>query len=210
VALGRATLWLIAAAVPFMFLMKQGTVDTPKDWAPHWGLLGYYAVFFFGGWSLYRHREHLDPLVRRWRTWLILGCLVWPVMAGTTVATIGHLRGKEVMDAETYWAVRSAAAVTGVVFTFCVIWGLIGATRRYFSGERPWVRWWADSSYWCYLMSLFPLVALQLALERSPMPLVLKWAIVLGVSMLVLLATYQAFVRYTVIGRVLNGRRVKT
>jgi glucan biosynthesis protein C len=85
----------------------------------------------------------------------------------------------------------------------------MGAFRHFLSAERRWARYLADASYWCYLWHLVSIVALQLALERAPLPGPLKFLIVIGGSMTVLLASYEWCVRYTTIGAMLNGRKYR-
>ena len=67
----------------------------------------------------------------------------------------------------------------------------------------------ADSSYWCYLASLPPIVFFQFLALSWNIPGPLKFAFVSVATIALLLLTYQFGVRYTVIGRLLNGPRSK-
>jgi peptidoglycan/LPS O-acetylase OafA/YrhL len=88
-----------------------------------------------------------------------------------------------------------------------MVGGLTGAFLYFFSRERPSVRYLADASYWCYLVHLIPIVLLQMAVAPLTMPGALKFLIVLGGSMTVLLLSYAYGVRYTFVGAILNGRK---
>ena len=79
-----------------------------------------------------------------------------------------------------------------------------------FSGASAWVRYLADSAYWCYLVSLTPIVALQFVVRDWPLPGLVKCALVTVVTMAVLLASYEWCVRYTFVGAILNGRKYRT
>ena len=47
------------------------------------------------------------------------------------------------------------------LYSWLMVGGLLGLFLRYLSVERAWVRWLADSAYWCYLASLPPVVVFQ-------------------------------------------------
>ncbi len=87
--------------------------------------------------------------------------------------------------------------------------GSIGLCRRLLSGESKTMRYISDSSYWLYLVHL-PLVILAQWLVRDlPLPTFVKFS---GITIVVsgfLLITYAYGVRYTPIGRLLNGPRTR-
>ena len=72
--------------------------------------------------------------------------------------------------------------------------GLMGLFRVLLSEERRGVRYLSDSSYWLYLAHL---------------PAEVKFVMVsVGVTVLLLLS-YQLFIRSTPIGTILNGRKAR-
>ena len=88
--------------------------------------------------------------------------------------------------------------------------GSIGLSRRLLSRESQTLRYISDSSYWLYLIHL-PLVILAQWLVRDlQIPAFLKFAAITIVISAFLLLTYEYGVRYTVIGRLLNGPRTRT
>jgi len=85
----------------------------------------------------------------------------------------------------------------------------IGAFVRWGDQPRAWVAYLSDASYWCYLVHLPIVVALQILVAELPWPGALKYGMVMTVTIAACLGSYQALVRYTFIGRTLNGPREK-
>src|SRR6185436_12005156 len=90
-------------------------------------------------------------------------------------------------------------------------WSLVilflGAFVKWGAQPRAWVSYLSDSSYWCYLVHLPIVIALQIAVSDLPWPGLLKYAIVMTGTIGACLGSYHAFVRYTVVGAALNGPR---
>ena len=80
---------------------------------------------------------------------------------------------------------------------------------RFFDGDSPVRRYLADASYWIYIVHLPVLFVLQVAVLELPLHWSIKFPFILAVAMAVLLGSYHALVRYTMIGEVLNGRRYR-
>lgn len=189
---------------PFMLQMEEWIVDTPKGWSPAWHILVYYFWFFGFGWMLFRHRDLVVWFGRDWGLHLIIANLAaFPILIFLMVA------GAKASPDEAF-AFRLAAHAASALYTWLMIVGLWGAFLRIFSGHSARVRWLADSAYWCYLMSLTPILVLQFWMKDWPLPGLAKWAIVTTVTMALLLASYEWLVRYTFIGAVLNGRKSRS
>jgi peptidoglycan/LPS O-acetylase OafA/YrhL len=77
------------------------------------------------------------------------------------------------------------------------------------SGFSPTRRYLADASYWLYLVHIPIVMALQVAVSPLDWPWPIKFATILVVALSVMLASYHLLVRYTFIGFVLNGRRLR-
>jgi peptidoglycan/LPS O-acetylase OafA/YrhL len=67
----------------------------------------------------------------------------------------------------------------------------------------------SDSAYWLYLAHLPLIIAAQLVVRDWPIPAFAKFLLIVAVATSFLLWTYQTMVRYTWLGRFLNGRRVR-
>lgn len=193
--------------VPLLWPMRElWFADTPGGWRPGGHIFAYYFGFFLFGWQLYRHRDALPGFTHRWKLMLTFGNLV--VFPGLIAATMS-LKESGVKWPDVPAAERAAFLAGGALYTWLMIAGLTGFFLRVFSASRGWVRYLADASYWCYVMSLTPIIALQLVLDPLPWPGLVKFAVVTVGSTAVLLLTYQWFVRYTPIGTLLHGRRVR-
>ena len=194
--------WLILAAAtyPLLLLMDRPIgPDTPLAWMPLWHLLAYYFVFFAVGWTLYRHRDLLYSFARGWLAALLVANIV---VLPTVLAMLVSL--PDPADAGPLAFLMHA--VLGL-YTWLMIGGLLGLFLRVLSTQRSWVRWLADSAYWCYLASLPPVILLQFLVVDWDVPATVKFLVVTAATTGLVLLTYQLFVRYTWIGRLLNGPR---
>lgn len=189
----RRYLWLIPLSLVPQAFMGTGVPmfgpDTATGLVPPPHLLAYYAVFFFG--ALYYEADDTQAqLGQRWRLTLPLALfLVLPV--GLVTMPL----------------MRPLSDVLQVSYAWLMIFGSLGLARRVLSRENNTLRYLADASYWLYLAHLPLVVALQFLIRSSALPTPVKLLVILGGALLVLLASYQFFVRYTVLGVLLNGRR---
>ena len=194
--------WLLVAVpvVPQYFMREMLGADLSTVIVPVPAILGYYLVFFAFGVLLCQRRV----VVGRWWATMLLPAL--PVMPLALVFL--YPDRIEFVDPEGTW-VPAAAAVLQVAYTWLACLGMMGLFRCLASRERFWVRYVSDASYWIYLAHL-PLViwAQMLAVNRSVNPHLAFVLICVTVPGL-LLAVYGWGVRYTWIGTMLNGKRVR-
>jgi peptidoglycan/LPS O-acetylase OafA/YrhL len=210
----RAFRWLIESQwrVPALALLTfplmlpmTWIVDTPTRWNPQWHVVGYYFAFFAFGWGLYRHRDLVPAFGRSWGAHLLIANLIvlplilWLIVTGVPLWKAG---------AE-YAAYELAGFAAAALYTWLMICGLWGAFLRLFARESARVRYLADSAYWCYLASITPIVVLQFAVKDWPLPGEMKAVLVTAATTVLLLASYEVLVRYTVIGAILNGKKTR-
>jgi hypothetical protein len=199
---------ILAAATWPLLLSMEGAAgpDTSLGWSLPAHLLAYYFLFFLTGWSLYRHRNLLTSFASGWKASLALGnFLVLPVGIGLLYVAMkperfGLVDGRS-LDAP--------AKLVFALYTWLMIGGLFGLALTCLSRERMYVRWFADSAYWCYLASVPPIVLFQYLATGLSAPAIAKFAVVAAATSTVLLTTYQWGVRHTWIGMMLNGTRSK-
>ena len=99
------------------------------------------------------------------------------------------------------------ASLVASCYAWLMIFGLIGLFQRFFAGESYRVRYVSDSAYWLYLMHLPLVMLMQSWVAEWWLPSVLKLSLICLVTTAVLLGCYEAFVRYTPIGTLLNGKK---
>jgi glucan biosynthesis protein C len=86
---------------------------------------------------------------------------------------------------------------------------VIGVALRFLSGFSATRRYVADASYWLYLIHLPIVVALQVAVSSLDWPWPAKFATILLIAIPAMFVSYQLLVRYSIVGAVLNGRRIR-
>jgi peptidoglycan/LPS O-acetylase OafA/YrhL len=87
--------------------------------------------------------------------------------------------------------------------------GLIGLALHYLSTPRFKVRWISDASYWMYLMHLPLIFVGQGIVSHLPINALVDFTlIVIGVTS-VMLISYRFLIRYTLVGKLLNGSRTR-
>ena len=170
----------------------------PDAFLPALWALVFFGLYFALGYQLYRQPALLVKL-RPLAPWLLAGAigayglLFWST--GGFIATASSPLPRPVL------ALLEAAA--GAWMT---LWCLLAA-QRWLAGHNAVMRWLADASYWVYLAHLPVLFAIQYRLLDVAMPWPAKFAIAVVGTSLVCLASYQALVRHTLLGRLLNGAR---
>ena len=168
--------------------------DTSQEFIPNSSVLSFYACFFaFGALAYDRSTDDAPLMVRIGRGWpvqlAVASLLLFPV-------------GLALID--DHW---EASATVQVAFAWLMSFGLIGLFHRYLSEKNFRVRYLSDASYWMYLAHL-PLVFVgQGVAARLDLPPVVGFAAITVSVTAILLITYRYIVRYTFIGRLLNGSR---
>ncbi len=177
----------------------------PESFIPDWWPFLFYGLFYFAGWQLFGRESLLD----RWQPWC------WPLCWLSAVLFVPYYRSFPVLDLAMIRADSLPLDPTSY-FLECILTAYLGAMltiaalllgQRFLSHSNGWLKFYADSSYWVYLVHLPIVVLLQTLLIPMAWPVWVKLSFVLLTTWLFCLATYVAFVRYTVIGWMLNGKR---
>ena len=198
--------WAWWALVPLtllaQFTMQWFGADTSTGLLIAPNVLAYYAIFFLFGAYLFQR----GVTVPKWWAAAVPPALLvlYPLaMALLRWAAKTYDAGNE----DTAGAIWLLGSVVQVAYTWLMCFGLMGLFRWIAATERPWVRYVSDSTYWLYLVHL-PLVGVgqRLAVDWD-VSVHLKFALIIVVVTLVLLASYHVGVRHTTIGAYLNGPR---
>ena len=188
----------VLSVLPQLAMVEGGFgPDTSEGLIPAPQVLVYYACFFGFGALAYDQRGRggeplMDVVGRRWVIQLAVGTVVlFP-------AGLALLEG--------LW---SASALLQIVFAWTMSFGLIGLFRRFMSGARFRVHYLSDASYWMYLAHLPLVFVAQGIVARLGLPALVDFVVVCVAVTAVLLVAYRYVVRYTFVGRLLNGRRTR-
>jgi len=161
-------------------------------------MFAYYATFFVLGMALYSVPQRVEALGRETRRWGLAALASGSV--ALVLFTVHNSHGVGV-------GVHAVQLAAFGIATVTVLHVLLGLATRHLNVERPTIRYVADSSYWIYLSHLqilVPLLALVLAMN-VPWPVALPTLTLATLAATIVL--YGLFVRYSVIGFVLNGPR---
>ena len=157
-------------------------------------VLGYYTLFFVFGAFFYQR----NIVIRQWWTAALL-----PAVALVLPAGLAFL-----YEVQTEWS-GPVAAVLQTGYAWLVCFGMMGLFRWIAARQRAWVRYISDASYWLYLWHLALVVAGYKLILDWPISIHLKFLLICVAVTGILLVIYQLGVRYTPIGAMLNGKRVR-
>ena len=108
---------------------------------------------------------------------------------------------------------QGGARVGSLFFQSAYAWmmtlGLMGLFRAALGQRNARVRYLSDASYWLYLMHLPLIIVLQVAAQDWPLPSIVKLVLLIAATVGALLLVYEWGVRYTPLGTLLNGKRVR-
>jgi len=211
--------WLIPLTLLTQLCMAQTFgPDTSAGLIPWPPLLAYYAIFFGSGAILYGDPEAEQNAGRHWKLCLAIGFTVLPIgLWLLETRPSGDLLTLIDFDSETLefprrdldLGIHFLTSLCAVIYCWSMIFAMIGLFRRYFSGENTRIRYISDSAYWLYLAHL-PLIQLVQILVRDwELPSIVKIAIICLTTTAILLVMYEYVVRYTFIGTMLNGKKVR-
>lgn len=217
--LGRLSDWVLRKAslsglLPVLMAVPIGVaILYHQNWHPFFGIptpeygfvpnrvaLIAYGGAFLLGWVLQRDPQHLSRATRLWPLYLLgaVGLTGYCLsLIGTTVSYYQPLPDQ----VEQLYPLAYALSIW--LWTF----GLIGLSLKVWSGKSAVRRYIADASYWLYLIHLPIIMALQIWVSPWGCPAELKYLFILGLSIPLMLLSYEGLVRYTFIGGLLNGRK---
>jgi peptidoglycan/LPS O-acetylase OafA/YrhL len=195
---------LILALVTAIALWPEAQwMATPSaGYIPDPAAMAYYALFFGFGAALHTH----------WDLVVAAGDNAWRWLACALAAALpaALLFGFHNSPTGSSPVVHGAALLIYAIATWSSLIALVGLANRYLNRSRPALRYLADSSYWIYLSHLPPMILVLALLEPAALGTAPTFLLVTAASIAASLVTYPLFVRYTVIGRLLNGRRIRT
>jgi len=162
-------------------------------------MIGFGTAFGFG-WLMQRQGDLLYVWRRRWALHLAVAI----ALTAASLWIVGHPESVT-LEAAPFMKLAYVLCYTGAMWHW--VFGLIGSALRFLANASPARRYLADASYWMYLAHLPIVFALQLIVLQWPVHWSIKFPLIVGVTVALLLLSYHYLVRGTIIGEVLNGRR---
>lgn len=206
----RTRLVSLAAALPLAFtvLMSRTSfqpwigIATPGPIPSMVALVGYGSVFALG-WLLHRQQQLLLPMLARdWYWHAPMGAILY-------VVYVAVLFGTDTPYALMHWPQRLPIALIFAVTTTGLAIGILSLFLRFLQSPPAWMRYFAQTSYWVYLVHLPIALALPVAIRSLALPPIVKLLLVTAVAYALMLLAFELFVRNTFIGVWLNGARKK-
>jgi surface polysaccharide O-acyltransferase-like enzyme len=204
-------LWLLPLTMIPQWFMGDGGAspifgpDTSGGILPIPHVLAYYAIFFGFGALYFGFDDRSSRVGGRW--WLPLSIALF-VIFPIGLALLGGKPGPLGIGAHPLMQ-RLLSGFLQVAYTWLMTFGLMGLFRRFCPVESPTMRYLSDSAYWLYLAHLPLIIAAQYVVRDWPLPALVKFLLIVAVVTSFLLWTYQTLVRYTWLGRFLNGPRAR-
>ncbi len=199
-------LWLVPLTLAPTAIMGEYPgigPDTVMGVIPMPHVLFYYALFFFFGALYYDCDDRDGRLGGSWR-WLLPVTLlvIFPLALEFATGTFGFRDA--LLPAKFH---RPASVFFQSLFAWAMSFACIGLFRALLTRENHTIRYLSDSAYWLYLAHLPLCIAGQAIISQWAMPVWIKLPLFSVVLTAVLLLSYHFLVRYTWLGRFLNGPR---
>ncbi|HUS33509.1 MAG TPA: acyltransferase [Kofleriaceae bacterium] len=167
-----------AIAIGVLAYLGALHTNTPLGFVPDIPILVLMGGFFAWGWLVHARPQEIDRY--RDRAWHALA------IGGALLAVI-------IPSLATGRAPLYAIVATGL-FTVTMLIVFVGMCVRY-ARPRAWLQLASEASYWTYIVHLPIVVALQILLARVAIPGVVKYAVILGVTLAVCVGSYVVVVR---------------
>ncbi len=182
------------------YLLANEHMTAPTDLPPElWSYL-YYGVFFLIGWHLFKQQDFIQ----------IINAHIWKLSVVAAVLFYVQVYVK-FSNLETEESVLPHY-IGAFLFSFLnlyLVFIVLGLGQRFLNFNHEGMRYMSDASYWIYISHLPIVMSFQTLLAPIDMSLWLKFAIVTALTLAITVMTYHLFVRYTVIGWLLNGKRLR-
>ena len=170
---------------------------------PH--VLFFYALFFAFGALYYDCDDPAGKVGNGWRLGLPIGLfIVFPLGYEMSTGAFGF--GQSILDPALH---RPLTVALQAIYPWMMSFACMGLFRTFFARESSTIQYLSDSSYWLYLAHVPLIIGAQWLVRDWPLFAVVKFALICLVITGFLLWLYRTIVRYTWVGKLLNGPRVR-
>jgi glucan biosynthesis protein C len=165
--------------------------------------LAIYLYIFGLGWILDRQRHLLKIVQQRWVLNMVIG-----LVACLSCLLIAGWRSAALQDVAYTPMVYPYAAIYSIA-TLSLTLSFVGAGMAFFSKENKVMRYLADASYWIYVWHLPLVFFFAVMLMDVHLHWIVKFPVILILTLIPLVITYDLFVRSTFLGKMMNGKRMQ-
>ncbi|HTT03352.1 MAG TPA: acyltransferase family protein [Steroidobacteraceae bacterium] len=176
-------------------------LPAPQSLIPNTAAMLGYGTAFGLGWLLHRQPQRLLNLQKVWGIYFTLAVAL-TIYCLSVIGTTPLWKGPNLEG-----STRVMYAAAYMIGIWCWVFAAVGAAVRFLSHASSVTRYLADASYWVYIMHMTTILFFITLLRPYHWHWALKFLIIVGGSMPILLISYHYLVRFTWIGAILNGRR---
>ena len=193
---------LFFSGITFLIYLFMGTslVEVSVYLTPDLNTFIFHFFFYIVGWVLFKSKHLLDTMMRYDYLYFFLAILIATIQGLITQNWNTETMLNQYLNSE-------LIMLSNAFIIWLFVFGITGLFIRYGSKHSNRMRYISDSSYWVYLIHL-PLTAIIPAfIWELPFPAIIKFLIVLSLTTIICFLTYHYFVRNTLIGKFLNGKK---
>jgi glucans biosynthesis protein C len=195
--------WLFLPLLLVPAVVVAGTpLVSPETFTPTWWPFLFYGGFYLGGWHLFGREEALDKC-GKYVVWMLL------LSIGLFIPYYRLLPFEYAMTIAPQWLTLTESVLTSYLAVLLTIVALC-LGKRFLSKQSPIMKFIAESSYWTYLAHLPIILFIQVLMVDWHVNVWIKFVLAMVSTFVLCQITYLAFVRYTPIGWMLNGRKRKS
>jgi len=196
--------------IPATFSQPAPLPAAEKLYPELWSF-GIYGLFFLFGCIMYLKQNLLDELEPHIHKLLTVSIIAYAVFYNLLPASIDPEALILIINNgfEPTWDHIPMAICEAFVGVYMTVYCLL-ISRRVLNKQNKVLRFFADSSYWVYLIHLPVLLMIQFTLSNVAMNMWLKFVVGTGATFIISMLSYLLFVRWTPIGWLLNGKRKKS
>lgn len=187
---------LVLTGIHLLFF-EGPVVEVSTGIFPKISHLLYYGFFFILGYYVHKNSGQLELIARRTGLYLLTGACIALALFSVVVLPIGITLSPVL--------VKAGVALQTMLLTF----GVMGFFLRYLNRQNDTFRYISDAAYWLYLVHLAVVAGLQIAFLHSPVPGACRFFLVLLITTGFGIGTYHLFIRYSFIGSILHGPRMR-
>jgi glucans biosynthesis protein C len=176
----------------------------PESFVPQLWSFGLYGLYFLLGFAWYQKQDFLEKIGKYVWLFLALGLILYAFFYPIFPKTI-HFSNPIKLDWQTtLWGAFLEAYISALLTFAALILG-----KKYLNQNNALIRYLADASYWIYIIHLPLLLFIQFILLDVQWNMWIELSVSTLITLAIGLLSYILLVRWTFIGRMLNGKAKK-